>query len=534
MNRDEPTLIQHFLEQSARRAPGKVALVQDERRVSYARINDLAERLAAWLRVSGVARGDRVVILLGNGLEYVIAYYGILKAGAVAVPLNPELKPAGLQPILAQLEPAAVILDWRQKTTMAQFDLAGMGIGNLLVVDNRRQLSPGFCCQVTHWDTALASSVEARPPAPANADDLASIIFTSGSTGTPKGVMLSHRNIVANTDSIVRYLQLGPDDIQMVVLPFFYVMGKSLLNTHFAVGGRVVINNRFAFPAAVVKEMIDEAVTGFSGVPSTYSYLLHKSPLADCRDQLTSLRYCSQAGGHMPRSTKETLLQALPEQTRLFVMYGATEASARLAYVEPEQLRAKIDSIGRPIPGVTLKVVDEHGVELPCRQVGEIVAAGANIASGYWRDPQATGAAFGPHGYRTGDLGYRDEDGYYFLAGRKDHQLKVGGHRINPVEIEEALMMTGLCIEVLVLGLDNPLSGQSLAAMVVPRNSDCTEQQLIKACAMRLPRHKLPGQIACVAALAKHANGKIDRERCREALRQQAVGEPSTGRENAP
>jgi len=515
----ETTLIQHFLESSARRFPDKCALVHDERRFSYQELDELADRLARWLLSIGVAAGDRVVILLGNSPEYVVSYYGILKAGAVAVPLNPELKPAGLLPILLSIEPKAVILSWRQRPMMCQLDLDSLGVKQLLVVDNRRKLSPGIGCPVTHWNNALATSAAALQAAPATDANLASIIFTSGSTGVPKGVMLTHRNIVANTDSIVRYLQLGPDDVQMVVLPFFYVMGKSLLNTHIAVGGRVVINNRFAFPAAVVKEMITEQVTGFSGVPSTYAHLLHKSPLASCREQLTSLRYCSQAGGHMSRATKEALLKALPEQTRLFVMYGATEAAARLSYVEPERLTAKIDSIGRPIPGVTMKILDPDGNELPCGQVGEIVASGSNITPGYWRDPLATAAALGPHGYRTGDLGYRDQDGYFFLAGRKDHQLKVGGHRINPQEIEEVLMTTGLCVESVVLGLDDPLQGQRLVALVVPQNDTCSVQNLVRACATRLPRHKLPGQIACVAALAKQANGKIDRAGCIEMAR---------------
>src|SRR6185369_3866328 len=185
-----------------------------------------------------------------------------------------------------------------------------------------------------------------------------------------KGVMLSHGNIVANTWSIVQYLNLTEKDIQMVVLPFFYVMGKSLLNTHFAVGGTVVVNNSFAYPASVIRQMAAERVTGFSGVPSTYAYLLHRSPLFSFRDRLESLRYCTQAGGHMSREIKEKLLRALPSHTRLYIMYGATEAAARLTYVEPERLASKFESIGRAIPGVTVRVLDEKGQEVPTGEPG--------------------------------------------------------------------------------------------------------------------------------------------------------------------
>ena len=173
--------------------------------------------------------------------------------------------------------------------------------------------------------------------------------------------MLSHANIVSNVHSICTYLELTEDDIQMVVLPFFYVMGKSLLNTHFAVGGTIVINNKFAFPASVIQQMAAENVTGFSGVPSTYAYLLHRSPLKKYRDKLPALRYCSQAGGHMARQIKEELPKALPEHTKIFIMYGATEAGARLTYLPPDRYHDKIDSIGKAIPNVTMSVLDKNG-----------------------------------------------------------------------------------------------------------------------------------------------------------------------------
>ena len=177
--------------------------------------------------------------------------------------------------------------------------------------------------------------------------------------------MLTHGNIVANVNSICEYLKLTETDIQMVVLPFFYVMGKSLLNTIIAAGGTLVINNKFAFPATVINQMIEEKVTLFSGVPSTYAYLLHRSPLKKTRDQLKHLRLVTQAGGHMARSVKTTLRETLPDHTEICIMYGATEASARLTWLDPNFFDNKIDSIGRAIPGVTVKILDQKGAEVP-------------------------------------------------------------------------------------------------------------------------------------------------------------------------
>ena len=300
-------------------------------------------------------------------------------------------------------------------------------------------------------------------------------------------------------------------------------MGKSLLNTHFAVGGTVVINNKFAFPATVIQEMVEEKVTGFSGVPSTYAYLLHRSPLEKCRDQLVSLRYCSQAGGHMSQQIKKALRRALPARTEIFIMYGATEAAARLTCLAPDHFEEKMGSVGKPIPGVTLKVLDENGKEITDGRPGELVASGPNIMLGYWKDKAAMARVLDHHGYHTGDQGYQDKDGYFYVTGRKDSLLKVGGHRINPREIEDALMETDLVIETLVVGVPDRLLGHKLVALVVPRNGECSRNQLLKHCAGKMPKYKVPGEIQLVRMLPKSGSGKIDREKCR-ALAEQSGG----------
>ena len=507
------TLIHHFLENSAAHFPDKCALVHENRRASYSEINREANQIADYLIRSGVTVGDRVVILVENSIEYVVSYYGILKAGGVAVPLNPELKPESLEPLLAELGARVVIATNRQEAMLLSLSLGSLGVGNLVIRSPQKNWSiEGL--DVISWDEVKNSGCSENPKPLFCETDLASIIYTSGSTGKPKGAMLTHRNIVANTRSIVEYLELAENDIQMVVLPFFYVMGKSLLNTHFAVGGRVVINNKFAFPATVVNQMVKEKVTGFSGVPSTYAYLLHRSPLAARRDDLASLRYCSQAGGHLDRTTKQKLLQVLPSHTKMFVMYGATEASARLSYVEPHRLNEKIDSIGRAIPGVTLKVLDENGQELENGQVGEIVACGENIMQGYWKDPESTAVALSSDGYHTGDLGYRDQDGYFFVEGRKDNQFKVGGHKVSTQEIEDAILSTGLVVEVVVLGIPDPLLGNKLVALAVPSVVEPNDDQIRSLCTEKLPHFKVPHKIHFVKNLPKSPSGKVNRSQC--------------------
>ncbi len=558
-------LLHHFLEHSTLRFPDKVALVHEGTRATYAQINSMANCLGHWLLNSGVNQGDRVVILLDNSLEYVVSYYGILKAGAVAVPLSTGIKSDGLATLLAQLEPFAIItskkfeklfhglaasLPGRQAAKLSSLPASqprtilasqppslpasepssfpasplprrpaaqppSLYCSNL-IIKNSSSILTECGLNVIDFDEIISEGSRVNPDLEIDESSLASIIYTSGSTGEPKGVMLSHRNIVSNTLAICEYLHLTENDIQMVVLPFFYVMGKSLLNTHFAVGGRVVINNKFAFPATVLKQMVEENVTGFSGVPSTYAYLLHRSPLARYKDKLHSLRYCSQAGGHMARRLKEELRRALPEHTRIYIMYGATEASARLSYLDPNRFEDKMDSIGRPIPGVTLKLLDEQGKEVPRGTVGELVASGPNIMQGYWHDPEGTAKVLDGNGYHTGDLAYQDEEGFFFVQARKDDLLKVGGHRINPLEIEDAILDSDLAIETVVLGIPDDLLGHRLVAVVCPRNGNCTARDIEAHCARKLPKYKVPSEIKLVRNIPKSPSGKIDRQACYE------------------
>ena len=521
-NLKEQKLIHHFLEKSAVRYPDKVALIHEDIRATYAQLNTQANHLARWLKDRGITQGDRVVLILENSLEYVVSYYGILKAGAVAVPLSSGIQPEPLGSLLKALSPKAIISSFKSERLLKATQINSSGVKSLMLKSPRLQWRSDACA-VFPWEEHIKNEFLSDPNTPVEQTALAGIIYTSGSTGEPRGVMLSHENIASNTRSICQYLHLTDKDIQMVVLPFFYVMGKSLLNTHFAVGGTIVIHNKFAFLASVLNKMVAENVTGFSGVPSTYAYLLHRSPLASYRDRLGTLRYCSQAGGHMSQAIKEQLRQALPEHTDIYIMYGATEASARLTYLEPEQFANKMDSIGKAIPGVSIRVLDDNGKDLPPGQTGEIVATGPNIMQGYWQNPQATARVLTQNGFHTGDLGYRDEEGYLFTKGRRDDLLKVGGHRINPQEIEDVLMKSDMLMEAVALGVPDDLLGHKLVALAALKDNGCSENEILNHCAEKLPRYKLPSHIKLIRSLPKGPTGKIDRNKCLQLIHNKGV-----------
>ncbi|MBN2106599.1 MAG: acyl--CoA ligase [Deltaproteobacteria bacterium] len=518
-------LIHDFLETSAALYPGHCAVVCDSGRYTYAHINEAANAMAAELLDLGLQRSDPVVVLCKNGFEYIACYYGILKAGGCVVPVNPGFTAPDIASFVRFVQPHSIIVERALLAGLRECADTPSFLMTQKNGDLPGRISAAFK-NAGALDEILYRPCPGNPHLAIDAAGGASIIFTSGSTGRPKGVLLSHKNIVANTRSICRYLAITHGDVQMVVLPFTYVMGKSLLNTHIAAGARVVINNQFAFTAAVLRQMEREQVTSFSGVPSTYAQLVTKSPLREYRDRLPWLRYCSQAGGHMARPVKMLLRKLLPPHTNIVVMYGATEASARLTYLEPHRFHEKIESIGKAIPGVVITIRDERGRELPPGKEGELVAQGDNIMMGYYKDPEATGQVLDSFGYHTGDYGYKDEEGFLFISGRRDELVKVSGYRVNIAEIEECILESGLAIECAVVPVTSDLGGAKLLAMASGVGASVSAADLHRYCMEHLPLFKRPKEIVMSKSIPKNINGKIDRDQCRVQL----MNQKTTGR----
>lgn len=507
--------LDQLLEESARRSADSTAIIEVTRTITYGALDTLANRFGRMFREAGVRPADRVVIALENSIDQVAAYFGVMKAGGVAVPLPAGPRSDRLGVAIKDCAPRACLLDAPT--------IAGLGADSP-VHGVRVVLSSGQAAArrtgshaVDDVTAALARTADHGSLHTGDDSDLAAIIYTSGSTGEPRGVMLSHRNFVSNARAIVDYLQLTASDRAMCVLPFYYVYGLSVLHSHMAVGGSVIIDNRFAFPNVVLDSMRAHSATGFAGVPSTFALLLRRSNLADL--SLPTLRYVTQAGGNMPPAKVLEWLERGP-RAEFFVMYGATEAAARLTYVPPHVLRRKLGSIGIPIPSVSIVIRRDDGSLAEPGEVGELVASGPNIAAGYWNRPDESAARFGPQGYRTGDLGYMDEDGFLFLVGRLHDMIKVGAHRVGAKEIEDVLHTHHEVVEAAVVGAPDDLQGEVPIAFVSLASPLAdAERQLQAHCAGRLAAHKVPVRIVIQPELPKLiGTGKIDKSVLRERV----------------
>ncbi len=526
------TLLHQALDESAARGPDRVAVIHNKERIAYGTLADRVARLAAGLRGRGVRAGDRVALLIENSIAYVAAYYAVLRAGAVAVPFHPQTAGPYLARALGRCGAAAAIAALARLDVLRSVRAEVPSLG-MIATDRRTDGSMGGRMDGVGADGGdsipsladlEAEGESAPPPTNRSETDLASIIFTSGSTGQPRGVMLSHLNLLSNTRSIVEYLRLTPDDRVLAVLPFPYVYGKSLLNTHVLAGGCVVIDNRFTFPNVVLDTLAREEATGFAGVPSTFAILLHQSALRSRR--FPRLRYVTQAGGPLAPALGREIMDALPG-AKLYCMYGATEASARLTYLDPAELPRRLGSIGKAIPGVEIAVLRDDGRpvapgkirtgeaqtgEAQTGEVGEIVARGPNIMLGYWGEPEETARVLTPEGFRTGDFARIDEDGFLYHAGRKTEMIKMGAYRVSPIEIEEALLEYPGVHMAAVVGTPDEILGEAIVAFVAPREKTSLQPaELAAHCRARLSEFKVPQRIEVLAELPRSAAGKIDK-----------------------
>ncbi len=476
-----------------------LAIISRKEQVTYGELIASAEGIACVLRQCGVQEGERVGILAENSAFWVACYLGILKIGAIATPFPARLTLEQCRTLIEMVQCSAFCID---QSRLSKCAAAIPARSKMVTAHSNLAKFPSQVYEI------LQPAINGDSPATSimKREDLAALMFTSGSTGQPNAVKISHHNIIANTESIITYLDLKSDERMLVVLPFDYCFGASLLHTHLRVGGTLVINKSFLYIEDVIHDLEDYECTGFAGVPTIYQHLLRRSSFF--HHIFPNLRHVQQAGGKLANVFIREFVAHIP-QVQFFVMYGQTEATARLSYLQPERLSDKIGSIGRGIPGVMLQVLDQVGNPVMPEEEGEIVAEGENIASGYWiPDPGKQNFRCGK--LYTGDLATVDKDGFIYLTGRLSDFIKPSGHRISCKEIEEVLVEMPEVVEVAVVGIPSLERGEAPKAYIVTKDKHrVSAEQVMAYCKRKLPLYAVPHEIEFLSDLPKSSAKKV-------------------------
>ena len=413
------SFLPEWLFSHAERTPDAPAVASPTARLSYGDLAGRVRALAGHLAAQGIGPGSRVLLALPNTPATVVASLAVNALGATSVEVNREWGAEVLGEIVTRSRVRQAFFWGRDARTWAAA-LAGRPIDHCWVVHPStlptafRDALGGVPATLLLEDGRVEPDIRPAPLPPApelELDQPALVLYTSGSTGRPHGVIQTFRNVDANTRSIVQYLGITADDRALLTLPLYYCYGRSVLQTHLYVGGSVFLDNRFAFPRVVLETLASEGCTGFAGVPLTFEMI--RRQVAVSTIGFPRLRYLTQAGGAMAPDTIAWVRAAF-QPAQLFVMYGQTEATARLSYLSPRRALDKAGSIGIAIPGVERRVVDEQGRELPPGEVGELVAQGPNVTPGYLDEPAETAAILRNGWLWTGDLACRDADGFFY------------------------------------------------------------------------------------------------------------------------
>jgi long-chain acyl-CoA synthetase len=514
MNHPTPSL-HAWVAAHADQRPEAPAVATPGHRLTYGELAERVRRLADHLAAAGVRPGDRILLALTNTPATVVAALAVQAAGGTAVEVNREWAPDAQASIVAQARVRQAIVFGRDARSWGQVAARG-GLDRFWVVhggplpEKLRADLGGLPAELILEDGRIDPALGAAPAVPAPRLDPempALILYTSGSTGRPRGVVQTYRNVEANTRSIVEYLRIGAEARALLILPLYYCYGRSVLQTHLYAGGSVFMDGRFAFPRVVLEALGTEGCTGFAGVPLTFEIIRRQVEVATL--SFPRLRYLTQAGGAMAPDTIDWVRAAF-RPVPLFVMYGQTEATARLSYLPPERAEEKKGSIGIPIPGVDLRVVDDAGVELPPGETGHLVARGGNVTPGYLDEPEETAAILHDGWLWTGDLALRDRDGFLFHRGRSKEILKIGGHRVSPVEIEHVVAEHPEVAEAAVIGAPHPLLGEVPMAFVVAKPGCEPDPEALRAfCRTRMPPYRVPVRFTRVDALPRNEAGKL-------------------------
>jgi acyl-CoA synthetase (AMP-forming)/AMP-acid ligase II len=472
---------------------------------------ELASAVAAFAArfdATGLASGDRILIACKLTPLSAIAYLGAMYAGLVPVPVNESV-------LLATGEYLARKTRVRALWSESDHHRAWSSRAGIAHIE-----SPG---QMT--------GASFPPPVSRREDDLAALMTTSGSTGEPRLVRVSHGNLIANTEAIIRSQRLGSDELAMLILPVSYCFGASVLHTHLYQGGGVVFDSRFMFPDKVLRAIGEYGCTTFAGVPTAYQILLRRSNVGSI--PLPTLRRFLQAGGALPAERVKQMREAVPH-AEFLVMYGQTEATARISCLPPDRVADKAGSVGLPLDNVSVRIVTPEGGDAAEGESGELWVSGKSVSEGYFDEPEETRRRFREGWLATGDIAWRDREGYLWITGRQGEFVKMRGVRVSFAEIEARVATVADVSECAATVVPHPEAGEAVAIFVVA--ADHTGD-LSAAVRRSLPSEWICDSVSVVAELPRNAHGKLIRSRLTEiagASRCPALPAPRSAAETAP
>lgn len=477
---------------ACRTHPHRSALVFGEVTRTHMELHDRAARLASVLAAGGVGPGDRVALLLHNRIEFVETLLACHRLAAVAVPINFRLAPDEVEYVLADSAAAALICDSRPP--------GGSGLPMVL------EVGPGY-------DDATAHAPR-HDGAPVLEDDPALMCYTSGTTGRPKGAVLTHRNLVASTLSWIHEMRAGHDDVWVSGQPLFHIGGMNGLFPFLVLGATVIITPTTAFdPDATLRLIEAHGATMCIFVPTQWAAIC----ASDVVTQIESnLRVAMWGASSAPRRTLEVMERTFP-RAAIVSAYGQTETSGATTLLKGPDSTRKMGSVGKPMLGVELRVVDDDMREVPVGGIGEIVYRGPNVMVGYHEQPEATRAAFAGDWFHSGDLARLDEEGYLWIVDRKKDMIVSGGENVYPAEVERVLLDHPGVAEAAVIGVPHPRWVESPVAFVVPADGgETAEAELIAHCRRHLAAFKKPSAVIVVQQLPRNAGGKVLKRQLRE------------------
>jgi long-chain acyl-CoA synthetase len=476
--------------ETAQRSPDGIAVRLDDLEVNWAMVDEGSARLATLLKRRGLKDGGRVGVMLPNVPYFPIAYYAIVRAGGIVVPMNVLLKGREVKYYLEDPE-AGLLLAWHGFSEAAH---EGAGAAGTEVID----VVPG------EFEQMLVAEEPDRELSSRSGDDTAVILYTSGTTGQPKGAELTHANLLRNAE-VCRDLFYTEQDVVLGALPLFHTFGQTVCMNGAAISGATLTLIPRFDPGKALEIIQRDKVTLFAGVPTMYNAMLNLRG----RDEYdtSSLRLCVSGGSAMPVETMRGFEEAFG--CKVLEGYGLSETSPVASFNHPDAER-KPGSIGTPVEGVEMKVLDENNGEVQQGDVGEIVVRGHNVMKGYWKRDDATEDAIRGGWFHTGDLAKIDEDGYFFIVDRKKDMIIRGGYNVYPREIEEVLYEHPAVLEAAVVGVPDDSLGEEVgAAVVLKEGAEASERELREHVKTQVAAYKYPRQLWFVDELPKGPTGKI-------------------------